>query len=307
MENSWAFALHNRQSIGLRPVHGARVGPLTCLFVLVGALSVALGAPRVASAGEAETVRFAAQDDSGATIEALLYRPATVRPAPAIVALHGCGGLRDAAGRLSAREAAWAERLTAEGFAVLFPDSFGSRGLGSQCRTGNRAARAWKERVGDVRAAFDWLAGQDFVRAEAIGLLGWSNGGSTVLNAVRAGRAPAKGDFRTAVAFYPGCRPMAQNPRWRARVETLILIGDADDWTPIEPCRALVAAHPERLSIVAYPGAWHGFDAPSAPVRVRHGLAYTADGSGAAHVGTDPKARAEVLERVPAWFSARLK
>jgi dienelactone hydrolase len=299
--------MHNRQSVACGPVRRPRRTRSGGLGVLLGGLSGVVASVAVACAGDGEIVRFAPQEGEGPAIEALLFRPATDRPAPAIVALHGCGGLRDTGGRLAAREADWAKRLTGEGFVVLFPDSFGSRGVGSQCRTTDRAARAWKERVADVRLAFDWLAGQSFVRAEAIGLLGWSNGGSTVLNAVRAGRAPSKGDFRTAVAFYPGCRPMAENPRWRARVETLILIGEADDWTPIEPCRKLVAAHPERLSIVAYPGAWHGFDGPGAPVRVRHGLAYTADGSGAAHVGTDPKARAEVLERVPAWFSARLK
>ncbi|WP_228259568.1 dienelactone hydrolase family protein [Siculibacillus lacustris] len=237
----------------------------------------------------------------------MLWRPATDRPAPAIVVLHGCGGLWTAKGDLGRRETDWARRFTDAGWVVLFPDSFGSRGLGSQCSTVERTARTWKERVADTRRAFDWLAAQAFVRPDAIALMGWSNGGSTVLNAVRTKNRPATGDFRAAVAFYPGCRPMAANPAWTSRVDLLILIGEADDWTPIEPCRTLAAAHPDRLTLVGYPGAFHDFDNPSAPVRERRGLAYTAGGTGVAHVGTDPAARADAIRRVPDWFAAHLK
>jgi hypothetical protein len=42
-------------------------------------------------------------------------------------------------------------------------------------------------------------------------------------------------------------------------------------------------------------------------VRERHVLAFTADGSGIAHVGTDPAGRADAIERVPAHFAARLR
>ena len=41
----------------------------------------------------------------------------------------------------------------ASGFVVLFPDSFGSRGIGSQCRETNRMIHASRERVSDANAA----------------------------------------------------------------------------------------------------------------------------------------------------------
>jgi hypothetical protein len=36
---------------------------------------------------------------------------------------------------------------------------------------------------------------------------------------------------------------------------------------------------------------------------VRTGLAFSVDGSGRGHSGTDPAARADALKRVPEWIS----
>src|SRR4051812_35788378 len=84
-----------------------------------------------APAARAEAVRFAGK---GLELSGTLVRPAGPGPFPAIVALHGCSGLYGRAGELSARHEDWARRLTAEGYVVLFPDSFGSRGAGPQCK-----------------------------------------------------------------------------------------------------------------------------------------------------------------------------
>jgi dienelactone hydrolase len=58
-----------------------------------------------------------------------------------------------------------------------------------------------------------------------------------------------------------------------------------------------------RVEIKLYPGAYHGFDQPSMPIRERRGLAYTANGSGHAHIGTNEAARADAIQRVSAWFA----
>ncbi|HYF56112.1 MAG TPA: dienelactone hydrolase family protein, partial [Salinarimonas sp.] len=221
-------------------------------------------------------------------------------------ALHGCGGLGDGRGALGPRHLDWGERLAAAGFLVLFPDSFGSRGAGSQCRAGSRVARASRERADDAMAALAYLAARPDVKRDAVSLLGWSNGGTTVLNAVRPGRGSLGADFARAVAFYPGCRVLQEGGRWRTRLPLLVLMGDADDWTAPQPCRALVQAARERgepVELVLYPGAVHGFDAPDSPVRERRGLAFTASGTGTARVGTDPAGRADALARVPAFLA----
>jgi dienelactone hydrolase len=55
-------------------------------------------------------------------------------------------------------------------------------------------------------------------------------------------------------------------------------------------------------SLVSYPGAYHEFDRRDFPVRELTGLAYTPDGSGRAHIGTNPAARSDALMRVPEWL-----
>ncbi|RZI39087.1 hypothetical protein EGT07_30790 [Herbaspirillum sp. HC18] len=102
--------------------------------------------------------------------------------------------------------------------------------------------------------------------------------------------------FKAAIALYPGCRAILRQKSWRPSVPLTILIGAADDWTEPGPCREL--ADREGFRFVAYPGAYHGFDAPNSPVRVRKHLGAVRRGE--AHVGTDPAAReaaiAEIME-----------
>jgi dienelactone hydrolase len=240
-------------------------------------------------------------------LKATLFRPAGAGPFPAIVGLHGCAGLVDRAGSIRPQYRDWGERLAAAGYAVLFPDSFGSRGAGSQCRIREQTIRARRERVADAHAARQWLQAQPWTKPERVSLVGWSHGGVTTLWAIRTraalhDRAP---DFRSAVAFYPGCR-RAVDAAWSARVPVLVLIGTADDWTPASACLTMVAGargRSARAEIVTYPGAHHGFDHPDLPLRERTGLAFTADGSGKAHVGTDPAAREDSIRRVTEWLA----
>jgi dienelactone hydrolase len=246
--------------------------------------------------------------DEGVTLDGVIYRPAGPGPFPAVVALHGCGGLWNRHGAPSARHADWGERLAAQGFLVVLPDSFSSRGLGSQCGVTERSVRASRERVSDAHAVRRWLQARADVKPAAISLMGWSNGGSTVLGAMRADRAVADGrpDFAGAVAFYPGCRAAFENPKYRLRRPLLILMGSEDDWTPLGPCEGLVTAargRGEPADIVVYPGAVHDFDHPSLRHRQREGLAFSAGGDGKARVGTDPEARADALARVPRFLA----
>ncbi len=239
-------------------------------------------------------------------LKAYLYRPAGDGPFPAVVALHGCGGLSGRSGPVSVRYRDWGERLAEQGFAVLFPDSFGSRGLPSQCTVRERTVRAARERVADAIAARQWLQAESFVAPDRVSLLGWQNGAVAVLWTVRR-RAGVDGggpDFRSAVALYPGCRRLG-DAEWSARVPTLLLVGAADDWTPAAPCEQMVAGARGRsaqAAIVVYPGAHAEFDHPNMPMRVLHGLAFSADGSGRAHSGTNPAARADAIKRVPEWL-----
>ena len=58
------------------------------------------------------------------------------------------------------------------------------------------------------------------------------------------------------------------------------------------------------MEIVTYPNAFHGFDTPNSPVRVRRDIATTPTGT--ATVGTDPQARADAIARVPEYLARHL-
>jgi dienelactone hydrolase len=241
-------------------------------------------------------------------LKGVVFRPEGAGPFPAVVGLHSCAGLFDRGGAVATRYRDWAQHLTKAGFVVLYPDSYGSRGLGSQCRVRNRAVRTDRERVADANAARRWLQNQSYVEANKVTLLGWSTGGISVLWAVRRRSAVPKddiSDFRSAVALYPGCRRL-EATAWSARIPTLILIGAVDDWSSAQTCQRMVAGARGRsagTSIVVYPGAYHDFDHPDRPLQVRNGYAFSSDSSGKVHTGTNPAARADALKRVPEWLA----
>jgi dienelactone hydrolase len=261
----------------------------------------------VAAAGTAAAAEQVDIPQSDTTLHGILFRPEGAGPFPGVVALHGCESLINRSGQLAPHFADWGERLMAAGLAVIFPDSFGSRGLRTQCRVSERKVRSESERVADANAARHWLQSQPWSIKERVSVVGWASGGMASLWTVRPHSMPHDGvpDFRSAVAFYPGCRRLG-DLAWSARVPTLILIGKADDWTGAAACEQMVAGAHGRsalTSLVAYPGAYHEFDRPDYPVRELTGLAYTADGSGRAHIGTNAAARADALMRVPEWLA----
>jgi dienelactone hydrolase len=267
----------------------------------------ALAAVAGAAAGTAPAAEQVDISQSDTTLRGILFRPEGAGPFPSVVALHGCESLVNRSGKMAPHLADWGERLAAAGLAVVFPDSFGSRGLRTQCRVAERKVRSEHERVADANAARRWLQSQPWTIKNRVSVVGWANGGMASLWAVQPHAVPRDGvpDFRSAVAFYPGCRRLGELA-WSARIPTLILIGKADDWTAPAACEQMVAGARGRsalASLVVYPGAYHEFDRPDYPLRELTGLAYTADGSGRAHIGTNAAARTDALMRVPEWLA----
>ncbi len=268
--------------------------------IALSAIAVAAAAPR-AYALAPETVTIASTLASKGPFTAQLLRPSGAGPFPAIVAMHGCGGLLTSKGQLRSREMDWAERVVAAGYAVLFPDSFTARGVREICTATSRSIFP-KDRADDVAAAAEWLGSQPFVDKSRLGLIGWSLGAMAVLWALRPGFLGAPPRFKTAIAFYPGCRQIARLEDWRPSIPLTLLIGGADDWTRPGPCREL--ARRTGFRFIEYVGAYHGFDAPESRVRVRRGLGAVKGGE--AHVGTDAAARATAIKEVMGTFRAAL-
>lgn len=286
------------------------LGVLGLLFSLLPLAAQRLAAQEPVARDPAvqESVKIPLTD--GFLLSGVLFKPSGPGPFPAVVALHGCGGLGNGSTPVTARHVDWGRQLAGQGYMVLFPDSYSSRGLGPQCLVRDRTVRPSKERVIDAFAAKAWLQQRADVLSTKVSLLGWSNGGSSVLWSAASDKKPrdSNPDFQAAVAFYPGCRVVAQSAErrdWQSRLPMLILIGDADTWTPAEPCRQLAAlsqTNGGNISIVTYPNAVHDFDHPDRKPTKRTGLAYTGDDSGEAMVGTDPAAREDALRRVPQFL-----
>jgi dienelactone hydrolase len=185
------------------------------------------------------------------TLKANLYKPAGSGPFPALVLLHGCGGI-------SPNVIAWAQWLTAQGYVALVLDSFSGRGLSRMCA--DSAPLMGGARAPDVYAAAKHLKTVSFVDGERIGAIGWSHGGWTVLRAAALQQTEADVRIKALVAFYPYCGDVAI---YRSSIPMLMLLGASDNWTPAEPCRLLAeAARRDGHDVTAfvYPNAHHGFD-----------------------------------------------
>lgn len=239
-------------------------------------------------------------------LHAQLYKPDGDGPFATVIALHGCGGLAGNSEPVQPRYRDWAEQLLKAGNAVLLPDSYGSRELGPQCRVNERRVLARRERVVDVMVSRQWLVQQPWIARDRISLMGWANGASAVLWAVRP-QLPSRSaepDFRSAIAFYPDCR-ISSGLGWSARVPTLLLIGAKDDVSSPPACRQMVDGAHGRSAlarIVVYPGAYHDFDRANLPV---HAIGGNGDATvpEKGHVGTDAEARADSQKRVAEWLA----
>jgi dienelactone hydrolase len=240
------------------------------------------------------------------TLHAQLYRPDGDGPFPVVIAVHGCGGLAGHSEPVQPRYRDWAEQLLNGGAAVLLPDSYGSRELGPQCRVKERSILARRERVADIMASREWLLQQPWAARDRISLMGWANGASALLWAVRPQLSSRniQPDFRSAIAFYPDCR-ISSGLGWSARVPTLLLIGAKDDVSSPPACRQMVDGARGRSAlaqIVVYPGAYHDFDRANFPPRPLAGTT-DADLPERGHLGTDPEARADSQKRVAEWLA----
>src|SRR3569623_1073066 len=239
-------------------------------------------------------------------LHAQLFKPEGAGPFPTVIALHSCGGRGGHSDPVQARYRDWAERLLRSGSAVLLPDSYGSRELGPQCRVKEMHVKARRERVTDIAASRAWLMKQSWVARNRVSLMGWANGASALLWAVRP-QSLARNlgpDFRAADAFYPDCR-ISAGFGWSTRVPTLVLIGANDDVASPPACRQMVDGAHGRSAlarIVVYPGAYHDFDRANLPL-------HAAAASTAAavpehgHLGTDSEARAEAQRVVAEWLT----
>jgi dienelactone hydrolase len=192
---------------------------------------------------------YLARPDSGLSAE--LGGPLKYgAPFRAVVVLHGCNGM-------FGHSAVIADRLSSWGYVTLAVDSLGPRVIG----IANRCGRGLPDQAFDAYAALRYLSQLDFVDPARVAVFGQSMGGDTAVSAVDRDLAAQffAEQFRAAIAYYPFC----EIPAATMTAPTLILIGEADETSPVEQCRGMVAhARPDGapISLTVYPGVHHSFD-----------------------------------------------
>ncbi|WP_291843690.1 dienelactone hydrolase family protein [Maricaulis sp.] len=203
---------------------------------------------------------------------------AATGPVPAVIMLHGCGGLRQV-------QAAYTDDVVAAGYAVVIVDSLSPRRIGrlgamSQVCT---ALRLWgQERAADIPAAIAVAAGNPGIDANRLALVGWSHGGWTVLEALdfaAEGRAspvidpapatPLAG-VRVAVAMYPYCGfPIRADGRgFSAGIPLRAILAERDMIAPHRDCERLFNrsnAAGVAVDFEIWDGLTHAFDEPDPP------------------------------------------
>ena len=213
--------------------------------------------------GPSELVRRTYPAAGSVVVGTLALPPAASGRVPAMVITHGSGGI------LPGREDAWAARLNALGIATFVVDSFAPRGLQSTSRDQSRLSTM--ANLADALAALRLLATHPRIDPARIGVMGFSRGGQvalySALEPLRQGMVDGDLRFAAHVALYPSCSIPYRAERLSS-APILMLLGDADDYTPAAACRdyaAWFAAKGVPIQVIAYDGAYHDFDIPDPP------------------------------------------
>lgn len=141
-----------------------------CLSFWIAVLafsSTALGSPV-----KTETVSY---PSGGETVSGYLASPDSTSPHPALIVIHESWGLTD-----------WvkeqAQKLAALGYVALAVDLYRGKVAYDPILAHEMARDLSPDQVvGDLRAAFDYLASRPGVRKDKIGAIGWCVGGSFAL------------------------------------------------------------------------------------------------------------------------------
>lgn len=193
-------------------------------------------------------------------------------PFPAVILMHGCGGLSP-----SRAPHNWRRALRDMGFVTMIIESFTPRGWPTNIclKEPEIGWQGQNDRTAEAFGAARLLRTLPFVKKDAIALMGFSHGAGTVLWAGERddGYWTSRGyghqieRFDALIAVYPWCGTPTH--RFRAQpspIQTplLILAGEWDSVTPKEFCEAYETLRAPmsngNVALRIYPSAYHSFD-----------------------------------------------
>ena len=204
-----------------------------------------------------------AKDGKLARIAAELRLPPGTARIPAVVLIHGSGGV-------GANVDRWAQALNAMGIAALILDTFTGRGI-SQTITDQSQLSSFSMIV-DAYKGLELLSRHSRIDPTRIAVMGFSKGGfaalySSMKRFQRLWGTPGI-EFAAYISFYTRCdAPLLEDEIVSDRPIRLFH-GSADDYVPVEPTRRYVdrLKHAGKdVQLTVYEGARHAFDNPLYP------------------------------------------
>ena len=211
----------------------------------------------------------------GRPLDAYLYKPEGPGPFPALVALHGAGGIFP-------YQLWWAKEISKKGYVVIFIDHYCTRGHLCEVESGDedpargKIMKKWQDvspqtRLMDAVAAYAWLSNKPYVLNNKIGLIGWSWGGTVALYAQkwRQRLSLPNGGFKATIAFYPNLKYALKDPRasrqWSQgggiKQPTLILYGKKDVLESEDAYQKLISEdHSNKIIVIGFDGAYRKYD-----------------------------------------------
>ena len=210
------------------------------------------------------------------------------RSVPAVVLLHGAGGV------LPAREHLYGRQLAAMGAAALVVDVFGARRDRAAGFTERLLEITETMALADAYAALRFLSERPEVDPRRVVLLGFSYGAMASMYGVWATAAerlaPGGERFAGHAAFYGPCIARFEEARTTG-APVLMLYGEGDELIVPERCAAFaedLRRGGSRAEVVSYPGAVHQWDGGQPRYRVGRLL-----GACRLRVGRDGRVRDE--------------
>lgn len=211
-----------------------------------------------------------------------LFLPSGTEKVPAVLLMHGSGGI------YRAMLEYWPKQFNAAGYAVLSVDSFSPRGVKSTAE--DQSLVPFAADVADAFAALKLLASHPRIDAGRIAIMGFSRGGITtwrsgVERVISAQKLPNGLRFAAHVPVYSGgcvgAFRLIVKPGVFSKAPMLWIHGDADDYAPIAPCQDYadrIGKAGTPVEFVVIKGARHKFDSDDTKHYDVRGAQRTLDG-----------------------------
>ena len=183
-----------------------------------------------------------------------LQKPIGDGPFPMVLMVAGCSGFDSSYAKESYNQA---QRLLVKaGFLVVRVDLFNAWDI-DDCTIASLADIALQ-----IRTVANHFQSKDYVKKDAINVIGWSYGGGAALETLSPAEDFSEELIDSIVAYYPFCAGIEYPESYSLNIPVLILHGKIDGVAELSYCKMIFSDFPKKSVFIvkAYDNAHHGFD-----------------------------------------------